>query len=346
MKESIYNQSVITLNITEKFDNQLRWKIGLGTHPCIRTRIDKRCTFCGFKDLEQPIPANQVDTIFQTLLENSPPNSVKRLELYVSGSFFDDVEVSPEARLNIIRAFAKTDIPDILIESRPEFITMANLKALVEIIDPQRITIGIGVETLNDQARKPLLKGTTTKKISQSIQLIAQMGMNFQAYMLLKLPQAHNDVEAVCNFMDDVQTLLKIIENQSVTFTVAIQPTFVAKNTTFEQDFKQQTFRPVWLYTIALTLQKLLSLKSKYPRINIILGNEKDNVDVIAIPSNYTHSTEYQPCTCSQSLREMLYHVNDSEEELIKTTQFILNYSCSCKEIWKAEMKELSGDLC
>jgi|WetSurMetagenome_2_1015567.scaffolds.fasta_scaffold20348_4 radical SAM enzyme (TIGR01210 family) len=344
MSNHQYNEAFITLNVTEKFEGQLRWKIGLGTHPCIRTRIDKRCTFCGFKDLEQPIPANQVDTVFQTLLESSPLELVKRLELYVSGSFFDDVEVSPNARLNILRCFAQNSIPEILIESRPEFITAANLNALAETIDPQRITVGIGVETMDDQARKPLSKGTTTKKISQSIQLIAQTGMNFQAYMLLKLPNAKNDQEAVSSFMKDVDILLKLTQNQSCTVTIAIQPTFVAHNTPFEQDFKKSTFRPAWLYTIALVLKKLLALKEKYPRMRIILGNENDNVEVIAIPSNYTNAIDYKSCSCSKSMREMLYHVNESEEALVKTIQFILHSSCSCKAIWESEMRALLGE--
>lgn len=338
MKKDFYNQSFITLNITEKFDNQLRWKIGLGTQPCIRTRIDKRCTFCGFKDLEQPIPAHSVDEVFQTLLENMPSDPIKRLELYVSGSFFDDVEVSPNARLNIIKAFDKTNIPELLIESRPEFITAANLNALAEIIDPQRITVGIGVETMDNQARKPLLKGTTTKKISQSIQLIAEAGMNFQAYMLLKLPNTKSDQEAVSSFMKDVDILLKLTQNQSCTVTIAIQPTFVAHNTPFEKDFKQGTFRPVWLYTIALVLEKLLALKEKYPRMRFILGNENDNVEVMAIPSNYANAIDYKPCSCSKSMREMLYHVNESEQQLISVIQQLLHSSCMCKSLWDAEM--------
>jgi len=333
------DKTYITLDLMEKFDGQLRWKIGLGTHPCIRTRVDKRCTFCGFTDLPHPLPANKVDTVFQTLLQRTPLDSVKRLELYVSGSFFDDVEVAPESRLAILRSFCQTPISEILIESRPEFITAANLNALTEVIEPHRITVGIGVETMNDEARKPLSKGTTTKKIVQSIQLIAQAGMNFQAYFLLKLPGAKNDQEAVQHFMKDVQTLLDLTQDQMCTITVALQPTFVAHNTAFVQDFEQGMFRPVWLYTIALVLQKLLRLKADYPRMQIILGNENDNVEVIAIPTNYADLATHQPCACSQSMRELLHHANESEQQLTSVIQQLLESPCACKLLWQKEMQ-------
>lgn len=334
-----HNQAYITLDTMEKFAGQLRWKVGLGTHPCIRTRVDKRCTFCGFRDLENPIPADEVGTVFQNLLKRTTIDSVKRLELYVSGSFFDDVEVSPQSRLAILRAFSDTHIPEILIESRPEFISATNLNALTEVVAPSRITVGMGVETMDDKVRKLLLKGTTTKKIIQGIQLIARTGMNFQAYLLLKPPGIKSDQEAVHSFMRDVQTLIKVTQDQACTLTIAVQPTFVARNTFVVLDFEQGQFRPVWLYTIALVLQKLLALKADNPQIRIILGNENDNVDVMALPANYTHPTAYQPCSCSQPMGKLLQHANDSEQSLKRVIHQLLKASCACKSLWQAEME-------
>lgn len=333
------NPTYVTLNTMEKFAGQLRWKVGLGTHPCVRTRVDKRCTFCGFKDLENPLPADEVNTVFQNLLKCTTIDSVNRLELYVSGSFLDDVEVSPKSRLAVLRAFSDTQIPEILIESRPEFIHQVNLNALTTVIEPSRVTIGIGVETMDDKARKPLLKGITTKKIIQSIQLIAKTGMNFQAYLLLKLPCVRSDREAVRHFMRDVQTLIDVTQDQACTLTIAVQPTFVARNTVTVPDFEHGKFRPVWLYTIALVLQKLWVLKAKNPQLRIILGNENDNVDVISLPSNYTHPTAYQPCSCSPKLRKLLQQVNESEQSLEIVIGQLLKNSCACQSLWQAEME-------
>ncbi len=333
------NPTYITLNTMEKFAGQLRWKVGLGTLPCIRTRVDKRCTFCGFKDLENPLPADEVDTVFQNLLKRTTTDTVNRLELYVSGSFFDDVEVSPKSRLAILRTFSDTQIPEILIESRPEFIHATYLNALTTVVEPGRVTVGIGVETMDDKTRKPLLKGTTTKKIIQSIRLIAETGMNFQAYLLLKPPRVRSDREAVHGFMRDVQTLIDVTQDQACTLTIAVQPTFVAHNTVLVPDFEQGQFRPVWLYTIALVLQKLQAMKAENPRLRIILGNENDNVDVIALPANYTHPTAYQPCPCSPQIREHLQHANESEQDLERVLHQLLKTSCACQSLWQAEME-------
>lgn len=334
-----HDKTYVTLDLMEKFDGQLRWKIGLGTQPCIRTRVDKRCTFCGFTDLQHPLPADKVDTVFQMLLQRTSLEAVKRLELYVSGSFFDDVEVTPASRLAILRTFRHSPISEILIESRPEFITAPRLNALTEVIEPHRVTVGIGVETMNDEVRKPLSKGTTTKKIVQSIQLIARAGMNFQAYFLLKPPGVSSDQAAVRRFLNDVQMLLDLTQDQQCTITIALQPTFVAHHTVFADDFKRGIFRPVWLYTIALVLQRLLLLKADHPRMRIILGNENDNVEVMAVPMNYANLTTYQPCSCSQPMREMLHHANESELQLIRATQQLLQSPCACRALWQKEMQ-------
>jgi radical SAM enzyme (TIGR01210 family) len=331
----------LTLNHREPFSKQSRWKLAIGTNPCIRTRLKKRCVFCGFTDLEFPLPADQVGQVLLNVLKENSTNQVNRLELFVSGSFFDDVEVSPESRQIIFETLNHSHIPDILVESRPEFIIEKNLMSLSQFINPRRVTIAMGVETMNDQHRKYLRKGITTKEIVQSIEVIAKAGMNFQAYLLLKPPYLANDRQAIINFIRDVQLLIKITQEEQCSLAVAIQPMFIADKTKVINLFTQKTFRPPWLYTIAFVLKILEALKVKND-FRIILGNENDNINLIAAPKNYTHATSYEICSCSQEISALLKYTNESTDKLKEAIENILNSTCPCKQIWQQEINDLN----
>lgn len=327
----------ITFDHREAFLDGSRWKLAIGTNPCIRTRIKQKCTFCGFIDLTSPLPADEVAQVLLGSLEEKGTDNICRLELYMSGSFFDDVEVSPKARQMIFEILSQTNIPEILIESRPEFITESKLKYLAQVIEPSRVAIAIGVETMNDQIRKYLGKGMTTRKITQRIEIIGDAGMTFQSYLLLKPPYFTDDKTAIISFIQDVHALLRITKEKQIPLIIAVQPMFIADNTEATCSFQQGTFRPPWLYTIAFILKTLDALAAKH-HFRIILGSENDNIDVLAIPQNYIHPTDYEVCSCSAVISEQLQQVNKSDYQLRQVVEHVMNSFCTCKILWQQEI--------
>ena len=148
----------ITIDTKERYGRGLRWKLGIATTPCIQTRKSKRCVFCGFINHKGPVSPEEVGRVVNEVLGKGDLHDICRMELYVSGSFFDDEEVSSGSRLEIIKAVNESGIEEVVLESRPEFITEENLKALSNVIDPARVTIAIGVETADDNLRYRLFR--------------------------------------------------------------------------------------------------------------------------------------------------------------------------------------------
>lgn len=333
----------ITFDYREPFLTTSRWKLAIGTNPCVRTRLNKKCTFCGFVDLPTPLPADQIAQIFEKTLEDHSIDEICRLELFMSGSFFDDVEVSAQSRQTIFEMLNNTPISEILIESRPEFLDHDKLKLLTKVIDPSRIAIAIGVETMSDQNRRYLSKGMPTKKILQGIENISKLGMTFQAYLLLKLPHFSDDKQAITGFLQDVQSLLQFTRKQPVNLIIAVQPLFIAHNTVAINLFKQGVLRPPWLYTIAFVLKCLKKLQ-KNDSFRIILGNEHDNIDLVAIPQNYTNPLHYEVCACSRAAKTQLHHINESTYSFDSIVESVLQISCHCQKLWYQEIEEVGHE--
>lgn len=333
-----HNNGRITIDRKERFSNGLRWKLGINTNPCIQLRNGKRCIFCGFLTYSNPVSPSKVGEVFNEAFRNSDLSDIHRLELYVSGSFFDNKEVSFNSRLEIIKSINESGIKEVVLESRPEFVTEENLEPLANIIAPKKITIAVGVETMDDGLRDKLSKGFSTKDIVKSLSSIARARMNFQAYLLLNPPTINNDKNAIIDIVNSSRKLISLAEKMDCQLILAIQPFFIARNSIVAKYTPQKnSVRPPWLYTIALTLRLLdaIIIREK-SNLRVILGNENDNVDPVLIPSNYTDDRDICPCT--KKAKKHLYETNISQKRRKEGVRRVLESTCDCKKIWETEI--------
>ncbi len=328
----------ITVNRREKYSHGFRWKLGINTNPCVQLRNGRRCIYCGFLNYRNPSPPSKVGQVFNEVFKDSDLSEINRLELYVSGSFFDDKEVSPNSRLDIIKAISDSRIPETVLESRPEFITEENLKTLASAIDPKRITIAVGVETMDDKLRNKLAKGFSTEEIVACLRRIAKAEMNFQAYLLLNSPVINNDKKAIIDIINSSKKLISLAKKWDCQLILAIQPFFVARNSLVAQNpSPKNSVKPPWLYSIALTLKLLDTIIAKEKSgLRVILGNEHDNVDPVLISSNYTSDKEV--CSCTENTRRHLGEINTSHKKRQESIRKILESTCYCKGVWESEI--------
>jgi radical SAM enzyme (TIGR01210 family) len=333
-----YQRDYVTLNKRERYSDGLRWKLGINTNPCVQLRRGKRCVYCGFLNNHDPVPPQKIGRVFGDIFTDNNLDEIHRLELYVSGSFFDDEEVSSHSRLEITKLVDESGIAELLLESRPEFITDENLQSLASIIEPERVTIAIGVETMDDSVRNKLQKGFSTKELVKSLSKIARYGMNFQAYLLLNPPSINNDKKAILDIISSSIRLVKLAEEMNCNLVLAIQPYFIAQNSLAANSFsKTNRIRPPWLYTVALTLKILNTMRARTAsNWQIILGNENDNVIPLQVASNYT--TDGYVCPCTETARKYLNEFNISPKKMEESINRILNSSCECKKIWESQI--------
>ena len=339
-------QGDVTINTRERYSRGLRWKLGINTMPCIQSRQGNRCVFCGFLNDRSSVSPLEVGRRFNDVFWNSKLDDIHRLELYVSGSFFDNDEVSPNSRLEIIKAVGGTGISEVVLESRPEFITEENLRPLLDHIEPERVTIAVGVETMDDKVRHKLAKGFTRRDLIESINRIAVTGMTFQAYLLLKPPVIENDGVAIQDVIRSSEQIIDITKNLNCPLILAIQPFFLAKNSPITQNAPtKNNIKPPWLYTIALTLKLLDKMRDEDGfSYMLILGNEIDNVDTVLVPSNYSDNGHI--CSCTDEMKQHLLEINISNGKLRKSVSSVLDSECRCKTLWQKEIDSKLNEFC
>ncbi len=328
----------VTLDKKERYSGGLRWKLGINTNPCIQFRRGKRCIYCGFLNYHNPVAPQKVAQVFCETFEANHLNNINRLELYVSGSFFDNEEVSANSRLEIMKLVSESNIKEVLLESRPEFITEENLQSVADVIEPGRVTVAVGVETMDDRVRRKLQKGFSTKEFIKCLNTISLHGMSIQAYLLLNPPTINDDRKAMLDIISSAMKLISITRHMNCSLVLAIQPYFVARGSIVaELVSKKNHIRPPWLYTVALTLKLLNTMKTRTRASwQIILGNENDNVVPTLVASNYT--SDGHVCSCTEKAKQYLNEFNISPEKMEESITRVLDSSCDCRKFWEKQI--------
>ena len=115
------------------------------------------CTMCSYvadSPLEKVDPDVLVE-IFKQSLKKYDLTGKTVVKIFVSGSFLNPDEIPQNARNEILNILKDEElIEEVVIESRPEFITEEVLKECCESLGNKIFEIGIGLETSNDYTRE------------------------------------------------------------------------------------------------------------------------------------------------------------------------------------------------
>ena len=111
----------------------------------------------------------------------------KYIEIYNSGSFLDDKQISPESRVAIFARLAKERIKGITIESRPEFISKEKIQPLTNKFKGE-LTVAIGLEVADDSTLKMLNKGFNLKDVEKAYSVLDGLGIFSRVYILVGTP--------------------------------------------------------------------------------------------------------------------------------------------------------------
>jgi uncharacterized Fe-S cluster-containing MiaB family protein len=159
------------------------------------------CTICGFTEhlstRGRPVSAEQLCAQLDAAIEShrDERSRIEHLDLYCSGSFFNDEEIPPGARVELARLAARRlpALRTLLLDSRPEFITGPALAELLAVLAPGERTIGleiaIGLESADDEIRnRKIRKGFSLASFERAAEAIAGAGASLAVYLLLKPP--------------------------------------------------------------------------------------------------------------------------------------------------------------
>lgn len=147
-----------------------------------------QCVFCGYaRDCLTSIQPSTEDFMKQIDYYLNKYDTEKYIEIYNSGSFLDDKQISPESRVAIFARLAKERIKGITIESRPEYINKEKIQPLTNKYKKE-LTVAIGLEVADDSILKMLNKGFNLKDVEKAYSVLAGMGIFSRVYILVGSP--------------------------------------------------------------------------------------------------------------------------------------------------------------
>lgn len=289
----------------------------LGTIGCSHARGEAGgCTMCSYLldgSSKNPTAEELVQQFSNAITQLEGLESPLSVKIYTSGSFFDEEEVPATARSKILRMLSDDErISEVVLESRPEYVSKGILSEVAEQLDHCAVEIGVGLESSNDRVRSLCVnKGFDFDEFKDSVEKAREQGIGVRAYVLMK-PPFLTEMDAILDARNTIADALDV----GVT-TISINPVNVQKNTLVEVLWKKHRYRPPWLWSVLDVLGYARSIAEK--KVNIIC-------DPVAVGKRRgAHNCGKCDEAVADSIRNFVLTQNPRS---LETTQ------CACHDLW------------
>ncbi len=220
------------------------------------------CTMCGYWNDRAPETIteenywNQFTNALgrhQELLANPEEQIV--FKMFTSGSYCDPKEIPRDLQYRILQKLATyPTIKEIVIESRPEYVTQKLMVKYREILPDQYLEIGVGLESADNFVRTNIInKGFGWKNFIKAMDVLHEVGFGVKAYLLFKPPF----LPEYAALIDIQKSIRKCIANGID--TISVNPTNIQMHTICNELEKIKGFRSPWLYSLLWVLKHSLS---------------------------------------------------------------------------------------
>jgi radical SAM enzyme (TIGR01210 family) len=185
-----------------------------------------KCYACGWGRIDYGKPdlhklKKQVDAFFSKLKD------VGRVKIFCSGSFFDDNQFPEGIREYIAKKCKEKNIKELVVESRPEFISEEKIKPLLKYV---KLTVAIGLEAADNKVLEKYQKGFTVEDYINAAQLLKKLGCKVRTYLMVNLPFVKNhkallkkSFELAKKYSDEIVIINTFPHSKSLLFELWIQ---------------------------------------------------------------------------------------------------------------------------
>jgi radical SAM enzyme (TIGR01210 family) len=238
----------------------------------------------------------------------------------------DENEIPVEAQekiFNMINEFE--NISEVIIESRPEFVTKKSLNRLTKILEKDKqLEIGIGLESSNDFIRlNNINKGFLFADYVKAVKTAIKEEVRVKSYLLLK-PPFLTEQEAIA---DTYQSVIDAIEAGSR--SISINPVNIQKGTFVYDLWQNGLYRSPWFWSVRKVLKDAWeTIKAK--EINHLVDR------ILCDPSGTgTYRSIHNCYKCNKQFIKALkeYTVNQKLTSLDTIT-------CSCFDLWQELLQQ------
>ncbi len=252
----------------------------------------------------------QLEVLAAQISEHNPP----LVKIYNSGSFFDDEEVPPEVR-DTVSVLCKGRI--LTVECRADFVDAKKIAAFQNsILDDEGkggLIVAIGLETSSDLIREKCIdKGVTFEQYVTASDVIHRAGARVKTYLLYK-PAYISEREAYEDMTSSVRDILPHTD------LISMNPCSVQRHTLVEKLWKQGSYRPPYLWSVA----KVMAESSAHITCDPLGGGQKRGA--------------HNCGSCDQMILDAIREYNlNGDQELMKS---VVEMHCGCKKEWEYVME-------
>ncbi len=279
------------------------------------------CSICGY--IYDNPKESDFDTMLETfkikLQESIKESDIYSVKLFTSGSFLDFSEVPQDIQKRILEETSQyEEVKEIVLESRPEYVTEKALDTIAESTDISKVEVAIGLESAdNDILMKSINKGFFWEDFEKAMLRITEAGARVKAYLLFKPPF----VSEFNSIQDILQSVSKL--NEIGVETISINAISIHRGTYLSHLFEKKHYRTPWLWSL---LHLCNEIKSTYPHLRLIC-------DVVAAG---TQRGAHNCGDCDSKIIDALkkFTMSQSLEDISG------DFECSCKIEWKSYLFE------
>lgn len=269
----------------------------------------RRCNMCSYFEDSPSDPSINLFNVFVDEFNSAYDKEIRKVKIFTSGSFLDPKEVNQDCAKKIITFLSERGIPEVTLESRPEYIKKDYLEELVGI--GVQIEVAIGLESSNNRIlQHSINKGFTFEDFLSASEVLKKLGIKNKAYIMIKPPFV-TEKEAI---HDAINSAISI---ENIADVISFNPMTVHKNTIVEYLWNKGEYSPPWGWSILEILKETSNLRP----------------DIICHPVVFGRSRG--PKNCKICNREIEKRILDFS---LKNDPKILEYGCDCKKEWEEEL--------
>lgn len=278
------------------------------------------CTMCSYvadSPLEKVDP-DELVSIFKRSLEKYEITEKTVVKIFVSGSFLNPEEIPKSTRDEILNLLKGEEfVEEVVVESRPEYITKEVLTECCEALGQKIFEIGIGIETSNDRTREEKInKGFSREEFEDAVNIINNTKLDCdvraKAYLFVK-PILTSENDAI----EEAVRSAEYAESVGVS-KISFCPATIHKDTLMELLWRGGSYQPPWIWSVIEIIKRVRSTVE---------------IPVIMDTAGFgSRRGPYNCKKCNSRLKDMI--IESNLEQSIPG-----DLECECKVKWQVEIE-------
>jgi len=210
------------------------------------------CTMCNY-GFRHPVREREILQELDTICNNLEDASNSIVILESSGSFLDEKELPEELQEKIMKRIARTDLPEIQIETHYRTITKRKVERIKEIFKSKNIVFELGLESTSPEVLKIYNKAIDLEQLLKTIWFCHENGIVISLNVMLGAPllTIHEQI------VDTVHSVKWILDNCPKDTSIVLFPLNIKDFTLVKHMYKQGRYSVVYDWAFIEVLRKI-----------------------------------------------------------------------------------------